>query len=175
LIQYSGVCWDENKNKWKAYLNKKETGMNIQGYYNTELEAAIAVNKLCIELNVDIINPGIEKYTTKTHKVTNKVVQTKKQKSPVSSRQMIKNGVKTIQDLIEKNSKKKEKIDNIEEQTNLKAKYYFKVPHQNLTKINEKKPTNNNNSTLFSKIKKVDKKNKINNNKFPFSTLNSFI
>jgi hypothetical protein len=45
---YKGVCWDKRRNMWQANgsVNKKQIHI---GYYNTEMEAALAYDKFALK------------------------------------------------------------------------------------------------------------------------------
>merc|ERR1711881_140973 len=56
--KYACVYWSEEKGKWLGQFmhQKKRTFI---GYFNTELEAAQAVNKKCVSLGIKLKNPEI--------------------------------------------------------------------------------------------------------------------
>ena len=56
--KYSGVSWDKNSKKWVVRLRYKEN-MHYGGYFNVEENAAMKVNLLCDEHEIDRKNPTI--------------------------------------------------------------------------------------------------------------------
>lgn len=46
--QYRGVCWDKRRNAWRAAVKSNQVTYNL-GYYNNEVDAAIAYNIAAIK------------------------------------------------------------------------------------------------------------------------------
>ena len=55
---YKGVCFHKQKQKWMAYINvnKKRHGL---GYFNNEIDAAIAYNNKIKELGASFCTPNV--------------------------------------------------------------------------------------------------------------------
>ena len=43
--KYKGVSWDKNKKKWRAHFKFHGKGVHI-GYFDSEIDAALAFNKV---------------------------------------------------------------------------------------------------------------------------------
>jgi len=84
--KFEGVYWLESESKWVAQLTYRKTAYPV-GKFNSEIEAAIAVNLKCQELNIPSRNLGLdEKFATMntTEDSTNSIV-TKQNKSDKKS------------------------------------------------------------------------------------------
>merc|ERR1711925_11576 len=57
---YTGVCWNKDKNKWRAQVthNKKRY---FGGYFDHEEHAAMKINLLCDKIKIERKNPEINK------------------------------------------------------------------------------------------------------------------
>jgi hypothetical protein len=70
LSKYKGVYWNDKNNKWGAHLqNNKER--KFLGYFNTELEAAVAYNKAALEYHKEFacLNKGKELIDIKSERI----------------------------------------------------------------------------------------------------------
>ena len=56
--KYKGVCWDAQRQKWRAGITVNNKP-NYGGYYISELDAAYAVNGLCDDLGLERKNPEL--------------------------------------------------------------------------------------------------------------------
>jgi len=59
---YTAVHWFPNRNQWGAQFVHQNKSVNI-GYFQTDEEAAIAVNEKCIGLGIPLKNPGLANNT----------------------------------------------------------------------------------------------------------------
>jgi len=60
--KYGGVYYKRERNAWRAQIRHDQKALHI-GYYETEREAAAAVNEKCTELGIPIKNPDISSNT----------------------------------------------------------------------------------------------------------------
>merc|ERR1719471_2044860 len=56
---YRGVTWDPKKNMWEAQVTYEHTRFP-NGHYDTELEAAKAVNQMCNKIGIKLRNPSVD-------------------------------------------------------------------------------------------------------------------
>jgi len=56
--QFRGVCWNAARKKWKSVVGHNGAAYSC-GHFETELDAAKAVNRKCLELGIDVRNPQI--------------------------------------------------------------------------------------------------------------------
>lgn len=56
--QYVGICWCNQRNKWRAYIKFNRKGIHI-GYFDDEYEAALTRNRIAKELFGEYAKPLI--------------------------------------------------------------------------------------------------------------------
>merc|ERR1711879_643052 len=56
---FIGVSWRSKEKKWKAQIGDRNGKSKYLGVYDTDIDAARAVNRFCIKNNLSIRNPTI--------------------------------------------------------------------------------------------------------------------
>merc|ERR1711879_196989 len=56
---FIGVSWRSKEKKWKAQIGDRNGKSKYMGVYDTDIDAARAVNRFCIKNNLSIRNPTI--------------------------------------------------------------------------------------------------------------------
>ena len=68
--KYAGVCWKQDNKKWSVQLQHNQKKY-FGGYYDDQENAAMRVNLLCDQLEIERKNPTINIKLNKIQQVTN--------------------------------------------------------------------------------------------------------